>query len=118
MATVIRKYRHTDVAMLTSLSTIVENAIKNKAALLAKRATWADPFLPNLKTRIDTVIQANLGVDSAKELRQVTQVLVAVQRTVIDKLGLFKVQIEQDLKKTPFYNLFDSPMNIHLNITS
>lgn len=101
MATVIRKYRHTDVVMLTSLSTIVENAIKNKAALVAKRATWADPFLPNLKTRIDTVIQANLGVDSAKELRQATQALVAIQKTAIDKLGLFKVQIEQDFKKTP-----------------
>ena len=101
MATVIRKYRHTDVVMLTSISTIIENAIKNKAALVAKRATWADPFLPNLKTRIDTVIQANLGVDSAKELRQATQALVAIQKTAIDKLGLFKVQIEQDFKKTP-----------------
>ncbi len=101
MATVIRKYRHTDVVMLTSVSTIIENAIKNKAALVAKRATWADPFLPNLKTRIDTVIQANLGVDSAKELRQATQALVAIQKTAIDKLGLFKVQIEQDFKKTP-----------------
>lgn len=100
MATVIRKYRHTDVIMLTSLSTIVENAIKNKTALVAKRAIWADPFLSNLKTRIDTVIQANLGVDSAKELRQATQALVAVQKIAIDKLGLFKVQIEQDFKKT------------------
>lgn len=101
MATVIRKYRHTDVVMLTSVSTIIENAIKNKAALIAKRATWADPFFPNLKTRIDTVIQANLGVDSGKDLRQATQALVAVQKTAIDKLGLFKVQIEQDFKKTP-----------------
>lgn len=101
MATVIRKYRHTDVVMLTSVSTIIENAIKNKAALIAKRATWADPFFPNLKTRIDTVIQANLGVDSGKDLRQATQALVAIQKTAIDKLGLFKVQIEQDFKKTP-----------------
>ena len=101
MATVTRKYRHTDVVMLTSVSTIIENAIKNKVALIAKRATWADPFFPNLKTRIDTVIQANLGVDSAKDLRQATQTLVAVQKTAIDKLGLFKVQIEQDFKKTP-----------------
>lgn len=45
MLTVIRKYRHTDVVMLTSLSAIVENAIKNKTALVAKRATWADNSL-------------------------------------------------------------------------
>jgi hypothetical protein len=101
MATVIRKYRHTDVVMLTSLSTIVENAINNKTALIAKRATWADPFLANLKARVDAVIQANLGVDNAKELRQATQAVVDIQKNAIDKLGLFKIQIEQDFKKTP-----------------
>ena len=30
MSTVTRKYRHTDVVMLTPVSTIVENAIKKK----------------------------------------------------------------------------------------
>ncbi len=57
--------------------------------------------MPNLKARIDTVIQANLGVDSAKDLRVATQALVSVQKIAIDKLGLFKVQIEQDFKKLP-----------------
>lgn len=101
MATVTKKFRHNIVVMVTAISTVVENAIKNKAAIVAKRATWADPFFPNLKTRIDTVVQTYLGVDSAKDLRNATQALIATQNTALDKLSFFQVQIKQDFKKTP-----------------
>lgn len=101
MATTPKKFRHNVVVMLTALSTIVENAIKNKTALVAKRATWADPFLPNLKARIDTVVQTYLGLDSAKDLRNATQSLIVIQNTALDRLSFFLVQIKQDFKKTP-----------------
>jgi hypothetical protein len=101
MATVTKKFRHNIVVMLTAISTVVENAIKNKAAIIAKRATWADPFLPNLKARIDTVVQTYLGIDTAKELRNATQTLVVIQNTALDKLSFFQLQIKQDFKKNP-----------------
>ena len=101
MATVTKKFRHNIVVMLTAIATIIENAIKNKAAIIAKRATWADPFLPNLKTRIDTVVQTYLGLDSAKDLRNATQALIVLQNTALDKLSFFQVQIKQDFKKIP-----------------
>jgi len=47
MTTIKRKYKGSDVDMLTVSSTIVEHAIANKTKLVAKRATWADPYLPN-----------------------------------------------------------------------
>ena len=101
MATVTKKFRHNIVVMITAISTVVENAIKNKAAIVAKRATWVDPFLPNLKARIDTVVQTYLGVDSAKDLRNATQALIATQNTALDKLSFFQLQIKQDFKKAP-----------------
>lgn len=96
-----RKYSHSDIVMLTSSSTIIENAIAHKTFLVTKRANWADPFLPNIKTRIDTLVQTFIGVDSAKALRTSTQALLAVQTTALEKLSFFKVQIEEDFKKTP-----------------
>ena len=96
-----RKYKYADVVMLTSLATIVENAIINKAEIIAKRANWADPFLQNLLERIDTVIETYLGIDGAKALRKATKTVEDIQANALDKLGFFKLQVEQDFKKTP-----------------
>lgn len=94
-----RKYKFTDVVMLTSLSTIVENAIANKAALIQKRPTWADPFLQNLQQRINDAIQTYVGVDSAKALRAATKTFETLQEDALQKLSFLKLQIEQDFKK-------------------
>ena len=45
-------YTGKDVDMLTSCGTIIEQAIVHKTFLVSKRANWADPFLPNIQTRI------------------------------------------------------------------
>ena len=96
-----RKFKHSEVIMLTSSSTIVENAIIHKTFLISKRSTWADPFFANTKTRIDNLVQTFLGVDSAKTLRNATQAVIAIQTNALESLRLFKVQVEQDFKKTP-----------------
>ena len=96
-----RKYRHADIVMLTASSTIVENATLYKKELIAKRATWDDPFLSNLKSRIETLIQTYIGVDSAKELRNASQSVAAIQTKALQSLSLFKTQVDQDFKKVP-----------------
>jgi hypothetical protein len=98
MTTTQRIYKNKDVDMLVTASTILESAIANKVFLVSKRATWADPFLPNLKIRINAAIQTHLGVDSAKDLRQSTQVLLSVQKSAIKDLAECKVQIAEDFK--------------------
>lgn len=93
-----RNYNVKDVDMLITASTIIESAIKNKAFLITKRTTWADPFFANLKTRIDNAVQNFLGVDSAKNLRQATAVVIGLQKNAITDLAEFKIQIVEDFK--------------------
>jgi len=93
-----RNYNVKDVDMLVTASTIIESAIKNKAFLITKRTTWADPFFANLKTRIDNAVQNFLGVDSAKNLRQATAVVIGLQKNAITDLAEFKIQIVEDFK--------------------
>lgn len=96
---ILRDFRVKDVDFLVTASTIIENAIANKKFLQSKRATWADPYFDNLKLRIENATQAHLGVDSAKDLRQATQSLTAIQKQALAALSECKVQIAEDFKK-------------------
>lgn len=96
-----RKYNCSDVVLLTTASTIVENAKLKKADLVAKRTTWADPFFPDLATRIDNLTKTYIGVDSAKSLRNATIALKDIQTKALTKLGDVKAQIEADFIKEP-----------------
>jgi len=98
MSTTKRAYSGKDVDMLIATSTIVENAIKNKTFLVSKRSTWADPYFGKLKTKIDTATQTYLGVDSAKNLRQSTQVVLGIQKSALADLSEFKVQVQEDFR--------------------
>ena len=93
-----RVYKGTDAQMLTAINTIVQAAIDNQKTLVARRASWADPFLPDLQTEIDTVTQTYIGVDSAKDLRTATQLVTQIQAGAIDALEEVKVQIERDFR--------------------
>jgi oligoendopeptidase F len=85
--------------MLTACSTIIESAITNQSKLLPRRSTWAPPYFDNFKKRIDAAFQNHLGIDSAKDLRQSTQVLLGIQKQALKDLALVKVQIDEDFKK-------------------
>ena len=100
-ATPTRKYTTSDAIMLITLATIVDNAIANLAFLVTKRSIWANPFLPNLHSRINTIIQTYLGVDTAKDLRAATKVVEAIQKQALTTLGEINTQIVADFKKQP-----------------
>lgn len=95
----LRSYKVKDVDFLVASSTIVENAIGNKKFLQSKRPAWADPYFDNIKIRIEVATQTHLGVDSAKNLRQATQSLTAIQKQALSALSECKVQITEDFKK-------------------
>jgi len=101
MTTVQRIYKTKDVDMLIAAATIIETAITNKAFLQTKRSTWADPFFEDLQSEINTTIQSFLGIDSAKDLRQATQVVLNIQRRAIKDLAEVKVQLVEDFKTNP-----------------
>ena len=101
MTIVKRHYTIKDVDMLITTETIIDSAIADKAYLQSKRATWADPFFETLKKRISDAVENFLGVDSAKDLRQSTQVVLSIQTPAIFDLSDVKIQIEEDFKQTP-----------------
>ena len=96
MSDTARNYKGKDAEMLITASVITENAIANKAFLVSKRPLWADPFLPNLKAKIDLAVQTYLGADNAKSLRLSTQVLLGIEKNALKDLADFKVGIEVD----------------------
>lgn len=93
-----RAYTGKDVDMLTACGTIIAHAIDNKTSLVSKRANWADPFLPNLKTRIENAFPNFLGIDNAQAMRDATQVVLGIQKNALRDLAEFKVQIMEDFK--------------------
>ena len=98
MKTAQRNYRVKDVDMLISAATIVESAIANKSFLQSKRNTWQDPFFEDLQAKIENAIQNHLGIDSAKDLRQATQTIVAIHTQALKDLAEVKTQITEDFK--------------------
>lgn len=99
--TIIRKYKFTDVVMLTSLATIIENAITNNVKIIEKRPTWTVAFFQDILQQIDDAIETYIGVDGAKELRAATKIVETIQADTLQKLSFLKLQIEQDFKKDP-----------------
>ena len=99
MTDISRTYSGKDVDMLMACSTVMETAINNKAFLVPKRSTWADPFFDNMKARIDAAFKNYLGIDSAKDMRQSTQVLLGIQKQAAKNLAEVKVQLDEDFKK-------------------
>jgi len=93
-----RAYTGKDVDMLTACATIIGHAIDNSAFLITKRPTWADPFLTDLKTRIENAFPDLLGIDNAQAMRQATQVVTGMQAKALIELAEFKVQIDVDFK--------------------
>lgn len=98
MTITVRIYQGKDVEMLLSCSTITESGNANKAFLISKRSTWADPFFPNLKERIDLAVKNHLGVDSAKDLRLATDVVLSLQSSAVNDLRDFRAQVMQDFR--------------------
>jgi hypothetical protein len=99
--TIERNYKAKDVEMLITAATITESAISHKVFLQSKRANWADPFFDDFKAKIDIVIDKYLGVDSAKQLRESTLVVLGLQKNAMRDLAEVKVQIEADFKPNP-----------------
>lgn len=93
-----RAYAGKDVEMLTVCGIIINHAIDNSTVLIAKRANWADPFLPDLKSSIENAFTNILGIDNAQALRQATMVVRSIQDKALNDLAEFKVQIQEDFK--------------------
>ena len=93
-----RSYSGKDVDMLITIDTIMNAAVEHQEFLQSKRATWKDPYFPNIIKDIDTTIQTHLGKDNARQLRATTQAVRAIQTPALEHLAEFKVPIEADFQ--------------------
>ncbi|MFH1005694.1 MAG: hypothetical protein V1781_09440 [Bacteroidota bacterium] len=91
-----RKYNFKDVEMLISAKTLCDNFKAYKSPIIALRANWADPFITNFQTRIDTAISVYLGLDPKKDLKLATQQILQIQAQTLSNLSLFKTNIVAD----------------------
>lgn len=95
---VLRKYKVKDVDMVIAVSALVLNAKGKQAFLATKRSTFTMDYFIQFEAEIDTVVQAFLGADNAKELRQSTIALYASQNEALRLVAEMKLQIELDFE--------------------
>lgn len=95
---VVRAYSGSDTEMLTAAAAIIGHAKDNKAALIAKRSSWKDPFFSNISAAIDNAFVNILGVDSVKDQKKATKALTKAMKEIVPLLGDFKTQIEVDFE--------------------
>lgn len=95
----VRIYKCKDSVMLTALATIVENLKRNQSELVKKRSAWTNAYFTTLEGRISNAFQTYLGVNSAKDMVQATEVVHTLQNDALDKLYECQLQIKQDFKK-------------------
>lgn len=101
METPKKKYTVKTVDFLIASDTIIDSAIANQPFLETKRSNWKISFFQDIKTQINQAIQNHLGLDSAKELREASQVVYTIVTQALIALAEVKVQIEEDFKDTP-----------------
>lgn len=101
METIQRKYKVKDVDFIIASDTIIDSAIANQPFLQTKRANWTMDFFQGIKEEINNATQNHLGLDSAKQLRDATQIVYDIQEQALDELAEFKVQVEEDFKDNP-----------------
>ena len=85
-----RKFSYKAVDMLIGSRVVCENFKTYKTELTAVNSTWADPFIDDLETRVNTAINKHLGIDTKSLQKLATGDIHKLQKEAGDKLALFK----------------------------
>ena len=93
-----RAFRMSKVRMLTTCGVVCERAIVHLAKLVVKKASFADPYFPDLKQKIRDAFSNILGVNNAAGLISSTEKLLGKKDEILTDAADFKVQVEQELR--------------------
>jgi len=88
-----RNFNYKAVDMLIGSRVVCENFKTYKTELTAVNSTWADPFIDDLETRVNTAINKHLGIDTKSLQKLATGDIQNLQKEAGDKLALFKTVI-------------------------
>lgn len=89
-----RKFKGKSIDMLMACSTLMEHVIENQSTLIERRPDWADPYFPDLQTRIHKAFSDIIGVSSVETLKNATRNLTSVQQNALKALGDFNIQLD------------------------
>lgn len=92
----LRNYSYKDVVMLMAAKTILQSMLVYLGELSAARTNWTEAYVANLIRKIDTAIEAFLGLDKKQDLREATELLNLIRIPALRDLGFIKTQIEVD----------------------
>ncbi len=96
-----RKYSFKDVDVLMTAQTIATSFDTLLPELSLVRTDWTSTYSTALKTKIDNVLNTQLGVDSKKSLREASALLESIMLPAQRDVAFFKTQIDGDFKKEP-----------------
>ena len=97
--TIKREFPGKAVDMLSVCETIMAHALENLTFLSEKRTDWDEAYFTGILNEVQACYGKYLGINNAKELRSATKKVLALQKTALDDLAEFKVQVKEDFKK-------------------
>lgn len=90
-------FRGSPIELVSVLYLLLQSGKRHLAVLVLKNTTWKDPFLANLEKDLDAVTKKYIGVDTAANLRQATQALLAIIKLVLPDLSILNEQIKVNI---------------------
>jgi len=86
-----RSYSYKHVDMLITARTVCDNFSDHESELKAVNTAWENPFISDLRQRIDDAIHHHLGIDPNKDLKLATQEVVDLQAKALKDLKIFRL---------------------------
>lgn len=96
----VSKFHCTNSELITVSELIISNAVDNKTKIVAKRPKMADPYFPDLNTRVLAAKEKYIGLDSTKDMRSATSVLNSIMKPAKDDLSEFNTDLAEGYRKT------------------
>ena len=91
------KFKHVD--MLIAARTVCDNFSEHGSELKVVHSAWDDPFITDLKQRIDDALHHHLGMDPKKELKLSTYVVLDIQSDALRDLNIFRTLLSHHYAK-------------------
>jgi len=98
------KFHCSPSELVTVTELVIGSAQDNKTKIVEKRPKIADPYLPNLLTRVIADKQKYIGMDSAKNLRSATAGVMSIMIPAKNDLSEFKTDLKVDFKENKARN--------------
>lgn len=92
-----RNFKYKQIDMLIAARTITKNFEDHKAEIVALKSKWQDPYIDDLKTRINYAISHYIAQNPRATLKEATLSLKELQTEALLDLSNFKLQLQLEM---------------------